>query len=277
MKKRKGVTHTDVLRWIGQGCGQGRGLGYRPFFHVRDVPSRGRSAMVKGLKTGRVHHYLSDLEYACHLLAEYNPSVTDIREQFALLPREETQAIANSLGIRHPIYPGTTTPIVMTSDLVLTLDQESTQKYAVICVKSFSAIDPKTPRAKRTMEKLLVEKTYWDRRGIPWHLVSEKDIPKVRVRNLEKLRPSMAAEEQDHLNCQLTPFLAAFEQKWQPNRTLSGILNRISAQIDVDREGCFSLFAKAVWMRLLPVDLDAEVIHHDQPLVITVNQGGMPC
>src|SRR4030067_3196716 len=158
MPKRWGATPKNVLSWIGRGDGQGEAQNYRPFLYVRDVPSSGRSAMVQGIITGRTHHYLSDLEYFHHILAEYEPTVEDIREQFALLPWEETQEIARSLGIQHPVYPGTRTPIVMTSDIVLTIRHQGFLKYSVICVKPSSMIDPQYCRSKRVLEKLLIEK-----------------------------------------------------------------------------------------------------------------------
>lgn len=119
-KKRK-PSLKAVSNWISRGYGQGEGAKYRPFLFVRDVPSEGTSSMVKSYLTGRAHHYLSKLEYSAHLIAEYIPSVIDIREQFALLPWSDTQKIASTLNIRHPTYPGTNIPIVMTTDLVLTL------------------------------------------------------------------------------------------------------------------------------------------------------------
>lgn len=103
MLKRRGATPENVDAWIRHGDGQGEGINFRPFFQVRDVPSRGRSHIVVGLRTGRTHHYMSDIEYSYHLLAEYSPEVLDIREQFALLPREDTQEIATDLRIRHPV------------------------------------------------------------------------------------------------------------------------------------------------------------------------------
>lgn len=233
--------------------------------------------MVKGLKTSRVHHYLSDLEYACHLLAEYNPAVTDIREQFALLPWGETQEIADSLGIRHSFFPGTSTPIVMTSDLVLTLGQKSTQSYAVICVKPSSSIEQKSPKSRRTMEKLLIEKTYWEKRGIPWHLATEKDIPMTKVRNLDMLRGAMVAQEIDWVNSYMENFLPEFNVAWLADHSLLCILDRVGGKFGLSRNNCFALFARAVWLRLLPINLDDEVIHHDQPLPMFKTQGGDRC
>jgi len=87
---------------------------------VRDIPSGGLSNTVKSPVSGRIHHYITRQEYQVHLLAEYSPTIIDIRERFALLPWDETQAIASKLGIRHPRYPGTTTPTAITTDLLLT-------------------------------------------------------------------------------------------------------------------------------------------------------------
>jgi len=266
MKKRKGISAEDVKRWLAQGYGQGVGKQYRPFFHVRDVPSRGRSSMVLGLKTGRVHHYLSDLEYACHILAEYASTVTDIQEQFALLTCDDTQTIAEGLGIRHPVYPGTNTPTIMTSDLVLTVRKEQNLVTTVFCVKPSSEIDPKHPHSRRVMEKLLIEKTYWSQQEVAWYLITERDIPATRVKNLGRLRMSMVATELDWLNPHMDEFLSAFNSSWRNDATLLSILSHVAAKIRLTREDCFSLFARAVWLRLLKVDLDSGVIHHDMPL-----------
>lgn len=222
--------------------------------------------MVLGLKTGRVHHYLSDLEYACHLLAEYAYDVADIREQFPLLPWNATQRIADDLGIRHPIYPGTKTPVVMTSDLVLTTRKGEGLSYTVICVKPSSATATENSRARRTMEKLLIEKTFWELRKTPWHLVTEQEIPRTRVRNLDLLRGSMMAGEIDWVNSYMEDFLSAFNSCWRTYRSLHEILAQVEAKTNLDQGQCFSLFSRAVWLRLIPVDLDAEVIHHDHPL-----------
>lgn len=266
MRKRNNISSIDIDRWLKKGLGQGKGKSYQPFFHVRDVPSTGRSSMVLGMKTGRIHHYLSDLEYSCHLLAEFSPKVTDIREQYALLQLKKTQRIATILGIRHPIYPGTKTPVVMTSDLVLTAGKGKNAKHSVICVKHSSALNPKNPKSHRAVEKLLIEKTYWDLKGVSWKLATEQNIPMTRVRNLDLLRTSLIAEEIDDLNSKLFEFVSVFEDTWKIDRSLNNILDKTGMAIKLDRRQCFHLFGRAVWLRLLSVDLDSEVIHHHMPL-----------
>lgn len=274
MGRKRNPSISNVWGWINKGKGQGTNTNYQPFFHVRDVPSRGRSSMIFGQKTGRIHHYLSNMEYSCHILAEYASSVTDIREQYALLPWSETQMIADGLGIRHPIYRGTKTPIVMTSDLVLSYGKEKT---AVLCVKPYSETDPMNPHAKRVMEKLLIEKMYWDRRGIQWQLITEREIPTTRVQNLDQLRMGVATAEHAFVISYMDFFLSAFHSVWTRESSLLCILTQVSTKINLAKEQCYSLFAKAVWSRLLDVDLDVGLIHHDQPIPLITRSGDRQC
>ncbi len=51
----------------------------------------------------------------------------DIREQFPLLPIEETIIIAEELGIKHPTDPNTGEPVVMTTDFLVTVSKN--QQY----------------------------------------------------------------------------------------------------------------------------------------------------
>jgi hypothetical protein len=198
MSKRQSATRKNVLAWIRRGDGQGNGADFRPFFHVRDVPSDGRSSMDVSLKTGRTHEYLSDVEYGYHLLAEFSDQVNDIREQYALLPWEETQEIAAELGIDHPMYKDTVVPRIMTSDLVLTMTPEVAPPYFVISGKVASDIDPQSPKSKRTLEKLLIEKTYWKRRDAKWILGTDKMLPANKVFNLAFFRTATRACSAGH-------------------------------------------------------------------------------
>ena len=53
-----------------------------------------------GETTGRVHHCLSQLEKCFFLWLDYDPAVSDIKEQF-LLPLDRTLLIAAQMGITH--------------------------------------------------------------------------------------------------------------------------------------------------------------------------------
>lgn len=96
------------------------GKSYKPFIIIQDVPSKGRSSRPLGIKTGKQHEFLSDLERNYFLMLEFCDHVIDIREQFPLELRE-TLLISEELGIAHPIHPGTKEPITMTSDFCITI------------------------------------------------------------------------------------------------------------------------------------------------------------
>jgi hypothetical protein len=272
MRKRHGATPENVDAWIRRGDGQGEGRNFRPFFHVRDVPSRGRSHMVVGVRTGRTHHYLSDIEYGYHLLAEFASEVIDIREQFALLPWDETQSIARDLGIRHPVYCGTQTPKVMTSDIVLTVADSPKPRLCVLSVKPAYQLDQKNSRSQRVLEKLWIEKNYWASRDVTWALCTDEMLPKTRVRNLDLLRPAMVGKEFDWLNQRLPEFVSLFTDSWSARRPLNDMLAATSRGLGIRIYQAFALFARSVWLRLLPINLDAAVIGHSFPVILENTQ-----
>lgn len=92
---------SKIEKWIKEGRGSGIGAEYKPWLHIQDVSSLGRSTRLRGIKTTRQHEFLSDLERNYFYLTEYSDSFIDIREQYPLLPLEETIIIANELGIKH--------------------------------------------------------------------------------------------------------------------------------------------------------------------------------
>ena len=124
MRARRFRTQQDIERYVAQGYGHGVGAGYKPWLRVQVVPSRGRSRKVHGLKTGRIHHVLSDLEYRYLAALEFSERVVDIREQFPLLPVASVQDIARRRGIRYPLYAETTVPFMMTTDFVVTVKSD---------------------------------------------------------------------------------------------------------------------------------------------------------
>src|SRR6266571_7548165 len=124
-KSRPIIERSTIDRFLKEGRGQGTLKDYKPWLTVRDVASLGKSTRDKGWKTGRTHHFLSVLELLYYLILEWSLMVTDIREQYPLLPIDDTLAIAENLGIKHPVHPKTKEPVVMTTDFYISLRNES--------------------------------------------------------------------------------------------------------------------------------------------------------
>lgn len=173
---------TDKYRLI-EHRGTGRGENYKPWLRVGEVQgSFSRSHRPYSFKTKREHHLLSDLELYYFLLMEWDDNVKEIREQYPLLPILKTQLIATQMGYRHPTPPGTTTPIVMTTDFIIT------RKIDGIYVDEAIAIKTEADLSKpRTREKMAIERQFWIEKGIRWKVVTDTNIPIQKAKNLKRI------------------------------------------------------------------------------------------
>lgn len=175
-KRKREMTPAIIEKRIKEGRGSGRGNAYSPWLTIQDVPSNGRASRIDGWKSARAHHVMSDLERDYLYILDWSDQVTDIREQFPLLPIEETQDIAEELGFPHPTDPKTKEPIVMTSDFLVNLGNVE----MAIAIKPASDLED-----KRTVEKLEIERRYWQKRNVDWGLVTDLDLPDTIIRNIE--------------------------------------------------------------------------------------------
>lgn len=172
------LTEKKIDKRIKEGRGAGQLSKYNPWLYVDEVPSSGRSQRVYSHLTGRIHHVLSDLEFAIFLLLERNPAITDIREQFPL-NRSDTLDIARDGQLWHPSQGAVNQ--VMSSDFLVNSSSISQPKF-VIQAKYTDAF-----KDARTIEKLEIERRYWQLKKVPWFIVTEKQIDKAVLANLEWL------------------------------------------------------------------------------------------
>jgi len=78
MAKRKRSLSVDKL--LNEGRGTDQGIQYKPCITIQDVPSLGRATRLKGIKTGRQHELLPDIERNYLYILEFSDKVIDIRE-----------------------------------------------------------------------------------------------------------------------------------------------------------------------------------------------------
>ncbi|MBW7894892.1 MAG: TnsA endonuclease N-terminal domain-containing protein [Opitutaceae bacterium] len=186
----------DILRRIKEDRGAGQGLAYRPWFEIKDVPSLGRRHRIRCSVNGRVVHLLSDLEGDCLHFGEYTDQClrragvgryTDVREQYPLLPLEETWLIARELGIRHPAVRGQ--KIVMTTDMVWTYERTNDTVLVPVSVKYLR--DKNNPRSQ---QKAAIEAEYWRRRGYVLEHHDETCAGRIFRKNWTLIRPTLRPE-----------------------------------------------------------------------------------
>jgi len=148
---------------------------------------------LKGWRTGdRIVNVLSNLELALFFNLEWDPKVSDYRDQFPLEMEglANTQEIADMLGYKHPQgrdkKTKTLQPIPMSTDFLVTHHDGSEVAYAVKPAVEVNLEDTDRPRhVERNWEKLEIEKKYFALRRIDWELVTENQINFILARNVE--------------------------------------------------------------------------------------------
>jgi hypothetical protein len=218
-KRNYSSSEIKVQKWLKEGRGSGRGRDYKPWLTVRDVPSDGRSHRIFGHKSQRIHHFFSDLELAVFFVLEWHLDTEDIREQFPLRT-DDTLALANDLGISHPSYRGI--PQIMTSDFVVNTRSEQQPKFVLQAKYSEALQDA------RAIEKLELERRYWQQKSVPWLLVTEKDIPNIVFQNINWLYPAQR-EELDAETVQERVAMYEHHFSRSPSKSLIDIAKQLDA------------------------------------------------
>lgn len=152
--------------------GTGVGADYIPWIKIREVNSIGTASTITDYKTGRKVQLLSQAEVYYYYLLRWDDTVGDIREQFPL-ELSRTVSIADRLGFRHPKDRSTH----MTTDLLVTRTNGQLEAYSI--KNDRSVLDN-----KRTLEKLFIEKSYWESCGVPFHMCYKSDVNRVLVQNI---------------------------------------------------------------------------------------------
>lgn len=178
--RRKDLTGDARNRRLAAGFGSGEGAGYLPYLRVSDVPSKGTCSVITGWKHGREHHLLSRNERNYFFCLEWSDCVLEIREQFPLLPLDETQRIARQLRIRHPNDHGE--PLVITTDFLLRICDGDGERFVARTVKPAKEL-----QKRRVLEKFAIEKRYFADKQTDWGIVTEQKIPETVWRNVEWL------------------------------------------------------------------------------------------
>lgn len=142
----------------------------------------------------------------------------DIREQFPLLP-SDTKQIAIDSGIKHPAIRGADQ--VMSTDFLVDCKDGPFEQFA-IQVKPAAALQD-----ERTLEKLELERRYWQQKQIPWFIFTDKEINPVVKENIEWLYSVKTEGVSAELLAQLPTLAHILQEKRDEN-----IIN-VCKQVDI--------------------------------------------
>lgn len=176
---------------IRRGLGVGEKEAYSSFIKPRDFSSNSRVHRLMGHIIKRMFVLLSDLERSFFYYFDFCDNIKDIREQYPLLPLEHTKMIATECQIKHP-QNEKGDDVVMTTDLLITIQHDGREELIAISIK------PSAKLNKRTIEKMQIEKKYWNDQDVKWIVLTEKQINKIQNNNINFLRDFFNKESIEH-------------------------------------------------------------------------------
>lgn len=245
-KKRKNITIQDRDRWIAD-WNKHKDSNYKSYINTRDIASLGNKHRVAGAKSGgREHQLLSTNEYYQFLHLEFDPTVKNIYEQY-LLPLDQTTAIAEQLGVKHPIYTRSKGQIKapLTTDFYV--------EHYFSQPKAFSVKDTRDAEKDRTKEKQMIERASWELKNTPWEQVLDTSLKTNFSRNLELLFPFKILKPADFyenlLEKWLPNFMACISD--EPYIPLAKVVETAASNIGINYDMSKDLLFHAIWHRRL--------------------------
>lgn len=251
-RRRYQFDETKVQKYVVEGRGTGDGAGYKPWLTIHDLPSKGRCHRVLGIKTGRVHHLLSDGEWKSFLRFEADPAVVDIREQFPL-DRRQTYRIARELGIRHPVTTSGT-PYVLTLDFLITRRLGESFRLEPYTFKyQFETLTPRQWQLHRLAEE------FCSRNGLVLRLIDETLFNDAFTRNYDAVRACFDLSRQVGYDRELCRKIAAAliaQVSLQLQRTLHVACREIADAFAVSAATVFAVAKHLFARHVLKTNLD---------------------
>jgi hypothetical protein len=274
-KRNRAISSTVIERRIQEGRGQGHGKEYKPWLTIRDIGSHGFSTRIPGWTTGRLHHFLSELELNIYYLLDWSPNVVDIREQFPL-PMAETLSISERLAIKHPAVPKTQETIPLTTDFLIDVNDNGKIINYARTVKYSNSGELENDRVA---EKFDIERTYWTELGIDWGVITQEDVSETVLQNVKWVYPARILSEYPSLNPALLIRIndLFLELSLNKEKSLGQICDQIDEQLSLKIATSITACRHLIASRLWEVNIE-ELMDANKPLSIiksTINSSSV--
>lgn len=252
MARRRLKTREDFVRGLRNGRGIGKGLSYRPWIGIRDVPSSGRSSLIYGITVPREYETLSDLETNTFYPVEWKRNVIDIREQFPILPRDLAMGIAKRYGITYPNVPKTKEPAILSTDILATAVVGGSETYFPIECKYQSDL-----LKQRELDKLEIKRLFWAALGYRQIIVTEEEVDPIASENLAfisnplrgKLAPRHTARNPREIMRLVSP----------RTYTIESLVGRVCDVENVNEDVGRHILFHFIWHHGLEIDLGVNI------------------
>ncbi|MDF2569364.1 MAG: hypothetical protein K0R55_968 [Sporomusa sp.] len=141
----------------------------------------------------------------------------------------------------------------MTTDFLVDVKNEGNTQLIAICVKPSQKL-----KETRIREKLEIEQFYWRELGIPWKIVTEKEIPVDLVKNLQWLYSTRNwYDQKPPFSPELSCFIEGplLEELSDENRPLSISALIVDKRLELKPGTCLDIFRYLVAIGYWKVDM----------------------
>jgi hypothetical protein len=236
---------------IRHGLGIGQGLKYKSFLTVRDVPSRGYTHIVMGIKIPRRFLLLSDLEATHCFLLERDPKVVDIRENFPIFHIDWTMEACARLGIRHLYKNGLPFPFTLDFVVSKTVGEEVVEQVETVK-------HPDQAANKEVRKRLSVEANWCRSRPkvpVPYFLVDTSEYVSKQLLSTLKFMRAWYLHRYESDGRREGRFEAAFSAAYERNTPLRDLIRKTARTMRIQEALALDMFRFCAWHDRIPISL----------------------
>ncbi len=247
---------TTIKRFLMEKRGQGTGKDYKPWLQVQDIASKGRSTRIFGHTTQRVYHLLSDMQLYYFYLLEFDDHVTDIREQYPLLDFHDMNIQVDEELTKKLFDTKTQVPHIFTVSFFVTRKGENGEPYyQARIIKQSQELEKNA-----TLQRLELQRRYFEKKGIDFGIVTEKEINKQLARNIGWALNSYDIQDYPLLTLNL-PHLKRDIVQYLSNKsdTFQGIFSRLEREYSLDEGLGLILFKHLIAHKEVSMDLSRKI------------------
>jgi len=255
MKRSKDWNKEKFDKWINEGRGAGQLASYKPFITVYDLPSMGRATRVFGWKTGRIHHFFTDIQTRYFYLLEWEDDVLDIKEHYPLL--DLRNIIDNSdLNLEKYRSNDGTDYIFTTTFLIKVKSGKNKEAYIARSVKVASELEKKS-----TIERLEIERRYWREKGIDWGIVTNKEIPITKAKNIEFILSALELDNNETFNeCEKDSLSKMLESKlYRNSKAIREIIIDFDLEYNLQQGTGMLIFKYLLAKKRIEIDINSKI------------------
>ncbi|WP_371069659.1 TnsA endonuclease C-terminal domain-containing protein [Sediminibacillus sp. JSM 1682029] len=245
-----------INRFLKEKRGQGTGKDYKPWLQVQDIASKGRSTRTLGHTTKRVHHLFSDLQLYYFNLLEFDENVTEIREQYPLLDFHDINIQVDEELTKKLFDTKTQVPHIFTVSFLVTRKGENGEHYKQArIIKQSQELEKNA-----TLQRLELQRRYFEKKGIDFGIVTEKEINKQLARNIGWALNSYDIQDYPSLTLNL-PHLKKDMVHYLSDKsaTFQGIFTRLEREYSLDEGLALILFKHLIAHKKISMDLRKKI------------------